>query len=196
MSRGRGVILALLCCGVAQARPSGGDAFQIGLYAGGVPSEPLSTQLLGGGWLALALNDHWRVEASGAYAEGLSRRTALYDFLSSGGLLAKDEPLADALRFTAEGWIKVEPLRGKVALLQATLGGYRQAFGLGLGGRWRANAAGEGYVAPAVAAATSLDLLLGAAALLRFEARALAERRRDASISLGAELLLGVGWRR
>lgn len=189
------LILCLLSSAALAAGPKG-DGFQIGVYGGGVPTEPLYTRLFAGGWIGLGVGERWRLELSGAYAEGLSQRTELYDFLEGEALLSKDDPLADPLRFTVEGWLKIEPLRGKLALLQSTLGGYRQSFGFGLGGRGQQDQAGATYTSPAGLLSTSLDVHLGDLLLLRLEGRGFAQLRRDESIGLGAEILLGFGVRR
>ena len=166
----------------------------MGLYGGVGPAEPLYLHGVVGGWLGLSLGDLWRLELSGSFQDGLESRTDLARFLDEEALLDPADPLADRTLWTAELLLRAEPLRGRVALLQTTAGHFTLHLGGGLGLRALDGAAGA-HLAPAGVAAGGFDLRPLGALLLRLDLRAFAALRREASLGLGAELLLGVGTR-
>ncbi len=194
MSRpGLALALAATIAGLAAPATAGTepDRFQVGLY-GGLGPEPLYLQGLIGGWLGAALTPRLRLELSGSWQDGLESRTDLADFLLDEALLDPDDPIADRTVFTAEALLRFEPARGKLAFLQSTLGGFAVHLGLGAGVRGRTGEAVD-QVSPAAIRAGGSDLRLGGMVRLRFDLRGPASLRRDDSVALGGEILLGVG---
>lgn len=184
----------LLAASPAPAQPAA-DRGQIGVYGGIGPAEALHTSYLVGGWGGVGLGEQLRLEISGSYQEGLSQSSELYDFLRKESLLDDDDALADRVRWTAECLLRVEPLRGKLAFLQAV--GPAIALHLGAGGGVRALAsdAGDDHLAPTGVLAAGSDFRLTSWLLLRLDAHGYGALRRDDTFGLGAELLAGLGGR-
>lgn len=184
------LLAVLALAGLTGAAP---DAAQVGLYGGVGPSEPLHTQYLAGGWVGVGLGEHLRVELSGSFQGGLSQRSDLYEFLLTESLIDPDDALADEVVWTAEALLRLEPLRGRLALLQAAAGGYALHIGAGGGVRALESPHGAGHLAPTGLLAVGADLVLVEWLRVRADVRGYGMVRRDDTFGMGAELLLGVG---
>jgi len=164
---------------------------QIGVHGGVAPAEPIYTYGLVGGWIGVG-GRTLRLDLSGAWQDGLESRTQLSEFLEDESLLDGEAPVADRTLWSAEGVLRVVPLRGKFALLQSSLGDF--AFHFGFGGGVRAQEGPDSlYLAPNGLASLGADLHFGDTLLVRFDTRGFALVRRDRSLGLGAELLVGLG---
>lgn len=183
------LVLVLTAAAAAQDR----DIFQIGAFGGVAPAEPIHTQFFLGGWMGVGLGQAARLEVSGSYRDGLESESDLGTFLRREALLDPDDAIADRALWTAEGLIRVEPLRGKWGLLQSTVDSFAVHFGFGGGVRKLISEADLEHMVPTGVLATGLDLRFGDWFRLRVDARGYGIWRRDDTLGLGAEILLGVG---
>ncbi len=191
----RALPLLLLLVAAAHAAPPPADVLQGGLLGGVGPAEPLYTHVVLGGWVGVGLGDTWRLELTGTWQDGLESETDISTFLRTEALLDEDDALADRTVWTVDLLLRAEPLRGKVAALQTTLGGFTAHVGGGAGLRAQRSRTDDDHLAPSVLAAAGADLRLLDWLLLRLDLRAFALLRRDDTVGGGAELLLGAGAR-
>ena len=171
------------------------DVFQIGAFGGIAPSEPVHTEYLVGGWMGVGIGPFVRLEVSGSFRDGLTSESDLGEFLRQEALLDPEDPVADRTRWTAEGLLRVEPLRGKWALLQSTATGFAAHLGFGGGVRAVVSGGGNEHLTPTGLTAVGLDLRLLPWLLFRTDVRGYGVWRRDDSMGFGAEVLLGLGGR-
>ncbi len=189
----RWAFVLLVLAAAAGAREH--DVFQVGAFGGVAPSEPVYTEYLVGGWMGVGLGPHVRLELSGSWRDGLESESDLGAFMRREALLAPDDPIADRTRWSAEGLLRIEPLRGKGAVLTETLAGFAGHVGIGAGARAMVSERGNEHTAPAAILAAGLDARLLDWLLVRLDVRGYGLWRRDDTLGLGAELLLGVGGR-
>ena len=184
-------VLALLValCGTAAAER---DIFQVGAFGGVGPTEPIHNHYFVGGWMGVGLGSAARLELSGSLRDGLETETDLGDFLRTEALLDPGDAIADRPLWTVEGVLRVEPLRGRWAVLQETVDGYAAHLGFGGGVRKLVSFADEEHLAPTGILAAGLDLRFVDWLRVRIDARGYGILRRDDTLGLGAELLVGV----
>ncbi len=183
------LLLALTAVASGQQR----DIFQIGAFGGVAPAEPVYTQYFVGGWMGVGLGQAARLEVSGSFRDGLESESDLGTFLRREALLDPDDAISDRPLWTAEGLVRVEPLRGKWGVLQSTVDGFAVHFGFGGGVRKLVSEGDLEHVAPTGILATGLDLRFADWFRVRVDARGYGFWRRDDTLGLGAEILLGVG---
>lgn len=191
-----GLALALAAWAGPVAAVDTGNRVQGGLLAGLGPTEPLATQVMVGAWFGLPLGERFQVEGSGTFQDGLEQRSELSRFLTAEDLLDTRDAIADRTLWTGELTLRLVPLRGKLALLQASLGSF--ALHTGVGGGVRATESldeTESAIMPAGLLTAGVDFLPGRTLILRFETRVVAQIRRDDTAGMLAELLLGIGGR-
>ncbi len=183
----------LLLASVAWAAPA--DVFQAGAYGGVGPAEPIYTQYLVGGWLGVGLGQHLRLEASGSFQDGLEQESDLGGFLRQEALLDPTDAVADRVLWTGELLLRIEPLRGKWAALQTSLADFAANIGVGGGVRAHESIIGETHLAPTGLLTAGLDFRPVDYLIVRLDSRVYAQWRRDETVGVGAEVLLGVGTR-
>ncbi len=181
--------------GIARATDTG-NGFQGGVLAGIGPTEPLSTQLMVGAWVGAPLGKRWQVELSGTYRDGFDRHTDLYRFLKSEQLLDTKNAIADRTLWTGDVALRFVPLRGKLALLQSSLGAFALHTGVGAGVRATESLDGvRAATLPAGLLAAGIDFLPGNVLIVRLDTRLVGHQRFDDSVGVLAEVLLGIGGR-
>ncbi len=183
------LLLALTATSVAAER----DLFQIGAFGGVAPAEPIHTHYFVGGWMGVGLGDSARLEISGSFRDGLESESDLGAFLRREALLDPGDPIADRPLWTAEGLIRIEPLRGKWAVIQSTIDDFAVHVGFGGGVRKLQSGLEDDDLAPAGILAAGVDLRFVGWLRLRLDARGYGFLRRDDTLGLGAEVLLGIG---
>jgi hypothetical protein len=186
----RALLLVVVLCASAHAER---DIFQVGAFGGVGPTEPVHTHDFFGGWMGVGLGDSARLELSGSLRDGLESETDLGNFLRTEALLDPGDPIADRPLWTVEGLVRVVPLRGRWAVVQSTIDSFALHFGFGGGVRKLVSVADEEHLAPTGILATGLDLRFVDWLRVRIDARGYGLMRRDDTLGLGAEILVGVG---
>jgi hypothetical protein len=186
----RALLLVVVLCASAHAER---DIFQVGAFGGVGPTEPVHTHYFFGGWMGVGLGDSARLELSGSLRDGLESETDLGNFLRTEALLDPGDPIADRPLWTVEGLVRVVPLRGRWAVVQSTIDSFALHFGFGGGVRKLVSFADEEHLAPTGILATGLDLRFVDWLRVRIDARGYGLMRRDDTLGLGAEILVGVG---